>query len=434
MVTPGNGQTDVMQQLSMFGQLRASRIAFTEPTRAASQQTLQIFNNARSAGINVVRIWNTEKDRKVCQMCRELDGLTDDMWQAVYTGDQDIMQGAPAHVNCRCDTGIDYVAEVTQPAETPAEELTVNDALSISENTRKLYELTPAEMADAVRAMVPQEVTDAAIKLAALTPMSDSCGNDPAYIAARLKVTAALRNYGQPGAAEQLAQANAEESAARQDYFARYSAYITEKKALEKIMLDSERDIYKNVLTALQHDNPQQVALVFDPKFPKAAQANIEEYARLIYGMREADPSGLPYGMYVKYSNARAASGYTGKLPDIRVNGKTTDSVIVHEILHTTQKNGDYGKTESEAFGAQRTAGEKIQKLKTIYPGYGYAADEYAYRDAVDTAYTLKVYNNRPDYKFREVLTMAMTDISTITTQKDKGLLEVAMQIFKGSR
>jgi hypothetical protein len=368
-------------------------------------------------------------------MCKELDGLTDDLWASVYSGDQDISQGAPAHVNCRCDTGIDYVGAITQPAETPAEVLTVDEATAITtQNTQKLYELTPAEMADQVRAMVPQEVTEAATKLAALPAMSYSCGNDPAYIAARLKVTEALRNYGQPGSAEQLAQANAEESAARLDYFARYAAYINDKKTYEKIMADSEPAIYKNVLTALQHDNPQQVTLVFDPKFSKAAQANIEEYARLIYGMREADPSGLPYGMYVKYSNARAASGYTGKLPDIRVNGKTTDSVIVHEILHTTQKNADYGKTESEAFGAQRTAGEKIQKLKTIYPGYGYAADEYAYRDAVDTAYTLKVYNNRPDYKFREVLTMAMTDISTITTQKDKGLLEVAMQIFKGNR
>lgn len=434
MVTPGTGQTDVMQQLSMFGQLRASRIAFTEPTRAASQQTLQIYNNARSAGIGVVRIWNTEKDRKVCDMCKELDGLTDDLWASVYSGDQDISQGAPAHVNCRCDTGIDYVGEITQPAETPAEELTVDDALGIAENTRKLYELTPAEMADQVRAMVPQEVQDAAAKLAALTPMDSSCANDPAYAAARLEVQSALNRYGEPGASEDLRIATEKQAEAQKDYFARYAAYMADKKTYETIMANSEPGIYKNVLTALQHDNPQQVTVLFDPKFPKAAQANIEEYARLIYGMREADANGKPYDIYVKLSNARAASGYTGVLPDIRVNSSTTDSVIVHELLHTTQKTGDYGKAESEAFAAQRTAGEKLRQLRRIYPGYSYGKDEVAYKDAVDNAYTLKVYNNRPDYQFREVLTMAMTDISTITTQKDKGLLEVAMQIFKGNR
>ena len=343
-----------------------------------------------------MRIWNTEKDRKVCDMCKELDGLTDDLWASVYSGDQDISQGAPAHVNCRCDTGIDYVGEITQPAETPAEELTTDDALGIAENTRKLYELTPAEMADQVRAMV--------------------------------------NRFGEPGAKEDLAIATEKQDAAQKDYFARYAAYIADKKTYETIMANSEPGIYKNVLTALQHDNPQQVTVLFDPKFPKAAQANIEEYARLIYGMREADANGKPYDIYVKLSNARAASGYTGVLPDIRVNSNTTDSVIVHELLHTTQKTGDYGKAESEAFAAQRTAGEKLRQLRRIYPGLSYGKDEVAYKDAVDNAYTLKVYNNRPDYQFREVLTMAMTDISTITTQKDKGLLEVAMQIFKANR
>jgi hypothetical protein len=430
MVTPGTTATDIMQQLSMFGQLRASRIAFTEPTRAASQQTMQVRDLARANGISVVRIWNTEKDRKVCDMCIALDGLTDDLWASVYTGDQDISQGAPAHVNCRCDTGLEYVDSITQPAETPVEELTTDDALGIAENTRKLYELTPAEMADQVRAMVPQEVQDAAAKLAALTPVS-IMEKDPAYAAAKLVLEQA---YAVTKTPEAINAARIELDKARLDWQLRYTAYKTEKDAAEKIMLDSERDIYKNVFTALQHDNPQKVILQFDAKFSKAAQANITEMANLIYGMREADASGNPYGIYVRFSNARAASGMTGKLPDIRVNGKTTDSVIVHELLHTMQKNGDYGKSESEAFAAQRTAGEKLQRLSKIYPSNGYGKDEYAYRDAVDNAYTLKVYSYRPDYKFREVLTMAMTDISTITTQKDKGLLEVAMQIFKGNR
>lgn len=109
MVTTGNSVDDIKTRLSMFGQLRASRIAFTEPTRAASQQTLTVRDQARASGIMVTRVWNTEKDRIVCQMCAELDGKQENEWASIYTGDQDISQGAPAHVNCRCDTGLEYI-------------------------------------------------------------------------------------------------------------------------------------------------------------------------------------------------------------------------------------------------------------------------------------------------------------------------------------
>lgn len=109
MVSTGVTQQDIEDRLSMFGQLRAQRIAFTEPTRAASQQTLEVLRTAQGAGINVARIWNTEKDRIVCDICKALDGKYDTEWAAIYTGTEDISQGAPAHVNCRCDTGLEYI-------------------------------------------------------------------------------------------------------------------------------------------------------------------------------------------------------------------------------------------------------------------------------------------------------------------------------------
>jgi hypothetical protein len=286
-------------------------------------------------------------------------------------------------------------------------------------------------MADQVRAMVPQEVTDAVKELETLQFID--ANNDILY---KTYIDSMNAELNKPGGfdADTVIAWQTKYLERLEEIKMHNTSIVLRRETLQKFISQQESTIYKNVLTALQHDNPQQVSLVIDPKFSKAARANIEEYARLIYGMRKADPSGAPYGVYVKFSNARCASGYTNGTPDIRVSGKTSDSVIVHELLHTTQKNYDYGKTESEAFAAQRTAGEKLQRLNSLYPGYSYGKDEVAYKDAVDNAYTLKVYNNRPDYQFREVLTMAMTDISTITTQKDKGLLEVAMQIFKGNR
>jgi len=94
--TVGITVDDIRNQLAMFGDLRAQRIAFTEPTRAAAQQTFAIQNQALQAGINTTMIWIAENDTTICDDCKDYDGLLQAQWPVEVTA------GPPAHVNCRC--------------------------------------------------------------------------------------------------------------------------------------------------------------------------------------------------------------------------------------------------------------------------------------------------------------------------------------------
>ena len=98
--TVGITVDDIRNQLAMFGDLRAQRIAFTEPTRAAAQQTFAIQNQALNAGINTTMIWIAENDTTICDDCKDYNGLLQAQWPVEVTA------GPPAHVNCRCAIGL----------------------------------------------------------------------------------------------------------------------------------------------------------------------------------------------------------------------------------------------------------------------------------------------------------------------------------------
>jgi hypothetical protein len=65
----------------------------------------------RAANVTMTLVWKTERDAKVCPICRPLDGKTIDRWDAVMdanTVSADVrasivnFQGPPAHPRCRC--------------------------------------------------------------------------------------------------------------------------------------------------------------------------------------------------------------------------------------------------------------------------------------------------------------------------------------------
>jgi hypothetical protein len=380
---------------------------------------------ARSNGIGVVRIWNTEKDRRVCQMCADLDGLTDDLWESVYSGDQDISQGAPAHVNCRCDTGLEYVDSITQPAETPAEELTVDDALSIAENTRKLYELTPAEMADQVRAMVPQEVTEQIAALDALKQQQNLYDTDSIYKQLQADHKEAIASGNRALEDELLDKILARSN----ELYTIMNERYQEIKTLQDSLNIFEDNLYRDVLLQLRHDTPQTIAVNFSPEFSSESQTRIRDLANLVYGTQ---PFTGVTSLDVVFTQDRCSAWTV-----MNINDRTPTSTIVHELIHTMQNKYDFGKTESNDFAFERRKGEKLQKLSDIYPATThFGNNEKAYVDAVDNAYTLKQYDEKEytNYKYLEVIPMAMTSLSTVNTQKDKELLSVAMQAFKGTR
>ena len=400
MVTPGTTATDIMQQLSMFGQLRASRIAFTEPTRAASQQTMQVRDLARANGISVVRIWNTEKDRRVCDMCIALDGLTDDLWASVYTGDQDISQGAPAHVNCRCDTGLEYVDSITQPAETPAEELTTDDALGIAAPVEvPLLQRSAAEIAQHIKDAVPADL---------------------------VQDVADVKAWKEGGSTQMYNQVNQYQFGTPEydSAFAKYRAEANRIDAIQKTIAAREETVYRSLLQDLRHPTPATAVLTFTGTTNATQRARITELIQATVGI--APDTGTPIPITVKTTASDGGSMGNGVMT---INRDATASTIVHESLHALQQYQQYGNAATDAFAAVRTVGEKPVSLASR----GYSNGGNTYVDNTDSGYTFRIYKNLPvDYaKFPEVLTTAFDHISIKPGNKDTELLELFAQIVK---
>jgi len=104
--TPGMTIQDIeLAVLPLSDPMRAKMIAITETTRASSQATTSYKDYLAQRGIQMIRVWNTENDEivKKCPICYPLNGKTEDVWGSEYP------DGAPAHVNCRCDTSLRLV-------------------------------------------------------------------------------------------------------------------------------------------------------------------------------------------------------------------------------------------------------------------------------------------------------------------------------------
>jgi hypothetical protein len=75
---------------------RASTIATTEITKAASEAEQRAAAIARANGKNLIAVWQTERDGKVCPICAPLDQ------QPVEVFENDFPGGPPGHPRCRC--------------------------------------------------------------------------------------------------------------------------------------------------------------------------------------------------------------------------------------------------------------------------------------------------------------------------------------------
>ena len=102
--TPGMARAAVEELLApAFGQPRASMIAVTEVTRAYSRATTNYQQLIRQeAGLEMERVWRTNRDDIVCPICAPLDGQPESKWASDYP------DGPPAHVNCRCSTTLRF--------------------------------------------------------------------------------------------------------------------------------------------------------------------------------------------------------------------------------------------------------------------------------------------------------------------------------------
>lgn len=116
--TPGMTQGDMEKLLEpAFGPVRAEMIATTEATRAFSEATNEIQQLVNQTGLQMVRVWQTQNDEIVCDLCGPLNGRPETEW-AAYGAD---MSGPPRHVRCRCSSSL--TARPIEDIQAEAEEL-----------------------------------------------------------------------------------------------------------------------------------------------------------------------------------------------------------------------------------------------------------------------------------------------------------------------
>ena len=103
VTTPGYTLKDFMDALP-YGEQRAYSVAVTETTRAYAegQQAAGEQLKAEFPDVAVVKIWFTNADDLVCEICAPLDGEETEIDGVLIAGDGERYQYPPAHVNCRC--------------------------------------------------------------------------------------------------------------------------------------------------------------------------------------------------------------------------------------------------------------------------------------------------------------------------------------------
>ena len=85
---------------NVYGPIRAEMIAVTEVTRAAAQGELAVASELRKEGIEMRKVWQTNKDELVCPICGPLQGQEEGVWR------QSAPDGPPAHPRCRCSLSL----------------------------------------------------------------------------------------------------------------------------------------------------------------------------------------------------------------------------------------------------------------------------------------------------------------------------------------
>lgn len=94
----------------------------------------------------------------------------------------------------------------------------------------------------------------------------------------------------------------------------------------------------------------------------------------------------------------------------ISISTTTPTKTIIHEIGHNLEyAGGATFRAKRIAFFEKRTAGESLQKLSDIFPGYGYEAREVTKTDKWHHAYVGKVYaHDSDDNASSEIISMGI--------------------------
>jgi len=90
--------------------VRSEAIARTETIRSAAEGQQAAWQDAANRGVldreNTLRVWITSPDDRLCDLCEPMEGQEVGLDEPFTVGDGSTVMTPPAHVQCRCSTGI----------------------------------------------------------------------------------------------------------------------------------------------------------------------------------------------------------------------------------------------------------------------------------------------------------------------------------------
>lgn len=192
---------------------------------------------------------------------------------------------------------------------------------------------------------------------------------------------------------------------AKEEIEDKIDALILKRKALEDPFIDK-------VVDTLAQDEPLDVNITLTPNQKAAKNGFIEKGViafRRIVGKKELlniapEITYSSRGSRAYFTQQNNKGGYFGKV-SLSSNNKL--ETVCHELGHWFEISNLAAMRENQAFFNRRTAGLSSRRLKDIYPGHGYRAEERAIEDDFMNAYSGKIYNGA----HFETLTMWFTHV-----------------------
>lgn len=156
--------------------------------------------------------------------------------------------------------------------------------------------------------------------------------------------------------------------------------------------------------------NPIELEIIYtEGHFPTR---NTDRRDRVASTIREVndliDRSAWPDKTILQVRHSKSRAKYDRGTIFVNTDSDADRRTIAHESAHGFEKQGNDILRMANEFLDYRTPGEKLVKLKKIYPNYNYRHDELTRPDKFKDAYVGKMYGFQGKQIFTEVVSMGM--------------------------
>jgi hypothetical protein len=178
------------------------------------------------------------------------------------------------------------------------------------------------------------------------------------------------------------------------------SAMIKELKALKDKREQISAEVREEVIKSMGSNRKPSTIKINNPYLKKdgtprkGAEVNVatfqkgEDFYRRFIGQGVND-----HYAELTYNIAGNRAFYRDYDKIVQLTNGGSPSTVVHELAHNTEYAHNWIIKRSVDFHERRTAGDKVKRLKDIFPTHGYKADEITMEDKFFTPYVGKIYS-----------------------------------------